>query len=301
MPAWITYTLIGAILYTAVGFVDKYNLSENIKDYRGMSIYSAIVGFITGTILWALTGFPILSIRDGGIVIFTGILSIVASAIYFKAMQEDNAIKVILLFQLIPIFVLILSSIFLHERITPLQYAAFFLILLSSLAISSNGNLANIFKIDKSFKLMFVVDLLWAAGQVMFKFVVEAGHFVKVAAYESWGWAIGGLILYVAFKSVRKSFVSTAVSLPKLALLFVFGNEVLYIVSKLFTFWATSLGSVTLVNVLTSSNILITIVLGWLLTLALPKIFKEDLSVKNIVTKCAWALVMFGGVVLISL
>lgn len=90
MANWFLYALLGTALYTIVCFIDKYNLEKQIKDYRGMAMYSAIVGLLVGTVLWILTGFPMLGLNDGLLVIVTGILYIWAAAIYFFVMQRER-------------------------------------------------------------------------------------------------------------------------------------------------------------------------------------------------------------------
>ena len=91
MLDWFLYAILGTAVYTVVCFVDKYNLEKQIKDYRGMAMYSAIVGLLTGTVLWALTGFPLLGLSDGLLVLITGVLYIWAAAIYFFVMQRESS------------------------------------------------------------------------------------------------------------------------------------------------------------------------------------------------------------------
>ena len=295
MPVWILYSLLGTIIYVIVCFIDKYNLERQIKDYRGMAIYSAIVGFISGSILWVINGFPLLSVRDGVLVTLTGVLSIFSAAIYFYVMQQEQASKVIFLFQLIPVFVLILAVSFLHEPLTIKHLLGFFLILVPSLIVSQQGNKFS-FKIDKNTSLLIIVDLLVAVSYVLFKFVVDAGSFSKVVAYESWGWAIGGGMMFTLLPSVRKAFITTTKNLKKSALVIIFGNETLYIASKLFIFLAVSLGSVYLVNVITGTQVLFGAILGVILTMAFPRIFKEDIKKSDLITK-----LVLGGVTLVGL
>ena len=237
MSPWIFIALAGAALYTVVNFIDKYNLSIHIKDYRGMAIFSSIVAFVVGTVIWLALGMPSMAVKDALLVMLTGVLSIVASAIYFEVIQNEEATKVILLFNLIPVIVLILSSIFLGERISLLQIVGFVLILGSSLFVAAEGNFKDLLKIDKTLVSMFWVDVLWAVGEIIFKFVVDSGEFGKVVAYESWGWAVGGVLL-ICLPKVRNSFIKTAKSLKIVALGMVFGNEVIYLMSKFLTFWA---------------------------------------------------------------
>lgn len=295
MIQWFVYAIIGTIVYTLVAFVDKYNLEKQIKDYRGMSLYSAIVGLITGTVLWFVTGRPLLDFRDGFLIILTGVMYIWSAAIYFFVMQREKAVKVIFLFQLIPIFTFGLSQIFLHEAITLKQLFGFFLILLPTLIIAGEGGKKSDFVINKNTFLMILVDLGWAGANVLFKFVVDTGSFSKVVAYESWGWAVGGVILFIAIPSVRDAFITTTRSLKKSALATVFGNEALFLFSKLFTFLAFSLGSVAIVSVISGTQVLFAVIFGWILALIAPKVFFEDISRKSLIIRFILGLITVVG------
>jgi len=255
----------------------------------------AIVGLISGTILWILTGFPILGFVDGVLVILTGILSIFGAAIYFSVIQKEHGSKVIFLFQLTPIFVLILAILFLNEAITIRKLLGFILILVPSLLISSNEGGKLKLDLGKNTLLILAVDLLAAISAVLFKFVVDVGSFSKVVAYESWGWAIGGVVLF-AIPSVRKVFIETTRNLKKKALILIFTNEFFYIASKLLLFLAISLGSVYLVNVITGTQVLFGVIYGVILTIIAPKIFKEDVSKSGLLKK-----IILGGVTVIGL
>ncbi|MEK7497589.1 MAG: EamA family transporter [Patescibacteria group bacterium] len=301
MSSWVLYSLLGTAIYVIVVFIDKYVLSELIKDYRGMAMYSAIVGLVAGTFLWIITGFPILELKDGFLVILTGILSIFSAAIYFYVVQREHGSKVIFLFQLIPVFVLILAIIFLKEILTFQKFLGFILILIPSLLISSSeeGKLKLKLNIDTNTVLLLISDFLIAVSAVLFKFVVDAGSFSKVVAYESWGWAIGGVVLFTFIPSVRKAFISTVRNLKKTALVLIFGNEIIYLTSKLLLFLAISLGPVYLVNVITGTQVLFGAIYGVILTMIAPNIFKEDVSKSGLFKKLVLGAVTLVGLALI--
>lgn len=178
-----------------------------------------------------------------------------------------------------------MSQIFLHEAITSKQLFGFFLILLPTLAIAGEGSKSGDFSLDKNTALMIFVDLVWAGATVLFKFVVDTGEFSKVVAYESWGWAIGGALLFICLPPVRVAFITTTKSLKKTALATVFGNEFLFLSSKLLTYLAISLGPVAIVSVISGTQVLFAVVFGWILAIIAPEIFKEDISKKSLAKK----------------
>jgi len=299
MQQWMLFALLSATIYPIVNFTDKYILAKYIQDYRGMVIFGALASSVTGTFIWIFAGFPTIPFIDAVFVMSTGILAAFASAIYFHVVQKEETSKVILLFQLIPAFILILSTFFLKETLVPRQLLGFLLLLLAALGIVAEGDIRSVFKVDKVLILMIFADLFWAVGSILFDFAVDTGEFSKIIAFESWGWALGGFVLFVAFPSVRKAFLNTTKTLKKPALGFVFGNEFVLIFSKLSLFMAISLGPVALVSAVDSTGAFFGIFYGWLLTLMAPKIFDENITRLGIIQKSFWALVMFLGLLLL--
>ena len=133
---WVLFALLSPAIYSIVIFVDKYILEKEITDYRGMPIYGSIMGLILGTIFWIGSGFPLLPLQDTMFILLSGALTIWAAAFYFKALAKEEASEVMILLQLLPLFVLLLSVIFLQELITLRQFLGFTFILIGTLGVS---------------------------------------------------------------------------------------------------------------------------------------------------------------------
>ena len=73
---WIFFALLAPAVFSVVNFTDKYIVEKEVKNYNGMPIYQTLMGLIIGTLFWIINGYPVLSIRDASIVIFTGILTV---------------------------------------------------------------------------------------------------------------------------------------------------------------------------------------------------------------------------------
>src|SRR5690348_5887469 len=112
---WLFFALLAPFVFAIVVDFDKYILEKHVSDYKGMPIYGSIVASIIGLILWVVTGFPTLLLKDAILIVLTGMLTIWASAIYFKALSSDEASKITILFQMAPILTLVMSFIFLKE------------------------------------------------------------------------------------------------------------------------------------------------------------------------------------------
>src|SRR6266496_6274783 len=104
--SWIFYALASPLVFSIVNFGDKFIIEKHIKDTRAMTVYSGIVAFFTGCVLFVITGFPALALRDMALVMVTGVMTSLGAALYFTAIARDEASKIIVLIQIQPVIVL---------------------------------------------------------------------------------------------------------------------------------------------------------------------------------------------------
>lgn len=296
---WLVFALAAPAIYALINFIDKYLLERVIKDYRGMPMYTGISGLIVGTILWIINGFPLLKFSDALLVLSTGILSIWGFTAYYKALLEESTSKIIVLFQMTPIFTLILSTLFLNESITLVELLGFLLILFAAVNMSMTDAKGK-FKLNRAFFLIILTDILIALAYVLFRFVVEGNSFAKVISFESWGIFIGAVILYLIFPGVRQGFKTNNSKVPVWGLGVVVLTESIYVGAKMLTYSAISLGSVALVSVLEGTQVFYGVLYGLLLTLIAPKVFKEDISKNGILRAVFFAALTFLGIWLLA-
>ncbi len=291
---WILFALLSPAVYTITNFVDKYLLSNKVKDYNALPIYTAGVSFIFGLIWWLFAGMPILPIKDAGIIIITGIITIFSIYVYFKALSIQETSMVILFFQLSPIFTLILSMIFLNEIITLKQYLGFGLIL-GGTSILALPNKKTNWTIPKGFWLILVYDLMFALISIILKYSTYESSFSQIIFYESFGMGMGGLIMYLLVPTVRKAFNKSRKKLFKYALPIIVVNEIVFIIAKSLGYYAFVIGPVTLVSVIANVHVFFGLLFGYGLTMIMPKFFHEDISTEKMALKIGAAIFMFIG------
>lgn len=296
--SWIFYALLAPAVYAVINFTDKYIIERELRDYSSVPIFSAIAGLTIGTLFWLFTGHQTLATRDGLLVMASGVLSVWSLVVYLKALADEETSKIIIFFQVTPIITLALSSIFLHEPISFKQYLGFGIILAVSMAISVTKDLRR-FHFSRAFWYIMLWDLMLAVAIILVKFVIEANSFAKILSYESWGVALGGLILFLLSRKIRKSFFKNMKTLSLRTILVLFFNELLFITSKALTFFSFTLGPAVLVNVLEGTQVFYGILYGWILTLIAPKVFREDVSRDGITKKIIFAIVLFLGIWLV--
>lgn len=295
---WLFPALLSPAVLTITIFTDKYIIGNAVKDYRGVVLVQSVMGFIVGTLFWIVTGFPILSITDAFIVLSTGAINTWAAAVYFKVLKEEDASYVIFMLQMIPIFVIILSFIFLKETVSIVQLIGFIIVLLSSLLIAVE-DWRKMLHIPKSFLLLVLMDLMFASAAVLIKFALNATSFSQILSYESWGIGIGGVILYILFPFIRKAFNQLVTTVGQRIIGIMFLNEGIYVLSKSLSYFAYSIGPVALVSVVGSSQVFFGILFGWILTLLVPHVFNEKIRREALLKKVALAVLLIFGIILI--
>lgn len=296
---WIFFALLAPAVYAVVVFVDKYILEKEVSDYLGMPIYSAVIAAIFGILIWVGTGFPSLSLRDSILIILTGILTVFGLASYFKALSTNEASKVTILFQMTPVLTLVLSYLFLGDKISLQQFLGFVLILISTVGISVKKSLKE-FHFSNIFFLILLTDFLWASAFVLFKFVVETNSFIKVISYEGLGMGVGGFILYYVFPSIRNAFEKTSEKVGSRIFWFIIINEGIFLISRFLTYLAISKGPVALVDVVGGTQVIFAIIYGLILTKIAPGIFQENISQGGLSKKIIMAALVLIGLVLVQ-
>lgn len=299
MESWFLLALVAPAIYTVVNFIDKYVVEHKVKDYRGIPIYGAVVGLFTGCAIWLISGFQLLPALDATIVLSTGALTLFGYALYFNALSKSETSYVIGLLQLTPVFTLIISYFIIGEAISAQQLVGFTLILAAVIALSVKKEREK-FKFNQAFYFIIIANVFFAFSSVLIKLAINANSFTEILIFESWGIALGGLILFVSMPSVRNAFIKTTREVGGKVLSIMFVNEFIFIISKVITFLAISLGPVALVSVLSGTQVFYGVIYGLALTAIAPKLFNEERDTKILFKKFLLMSVLFFGILLLS-
>lgn len=296
---WIVLALLAPLVYAVNVFTDKYLVSARLKDYRSLPIFSSIVAFGFAILLWVFTGFQIISGYDSFLILLSGIFTILGFAFYLEALTKEETSLLILLIQLSPVFVLTLSFIFLGEIITQKQFLGFGLLLAASIAASFKKQKSS-WGFSKAVGFILLADLVWSLAFIFIKLASQDVLMTSLLIYESIGAVFGGVLLLLAVPAIRKSFVKTLKVLKPLDLSLIIFNESLYLGGKALTYIAVALGPVALVSILGSTQIFYGIIIGVILTLTLPKVFRENLTREGLIKKGLLGVMACGGIILVS-
>jgi drug/metabolite transporter (DMT)-like permease len=215
-------------------------------------------------------------------------------------MKAEQSSIVIMMMQMTSVIVLTLSYTFLGERISLVQFIGFCLVLFAGISLSiSKSQAEQKFRLSKAFWAIMIGDLMWATAAILFDYISVPEKFLTTAAYEGWGIGLGGVVLYLFVPKIRNQF-HDILKHHRRGAGFVMFNESFYILAKAISLLAITLGPVSLVTVLSSTEVFFGLVLASLLSLIAPHIFKEDLSKKTLVKKAWLSLILFAGLWLVQ-
>lgn len=296
----IFFAILSPAIFGISNYIDKFLLEKHNISPTVITIYGGIVAFVTGIIVLFLTGFYPIDIKSLIIILSSGFLTAVYLLPYYKALSTDETSRVIPLFQVYPIFVLILSFIFLSETFSIMGYIGSALIIGASFILSVEKIEGNIFRLRKSFFYMMVSSFLFAMAQVLYKFGVEEIPFWNTLPYEGFGIALGALSVAL-YKNNIKIFIHETKKLKREVFVFLGINEGFYILARYTGYFAISLISVGVASVLAGLQPLFVLIYGIILSLWFPKIIKEVITKKTVGVKLVSIIGMFIGLALIFL
>ncbi|MEO6509169.1 MAG: EamA family transporter, partial [Patescibacteria group bacterium] len=189
----IIYSILSPAIFAINNYIDKILLEKHNISTPVYTIYGGIVGLIVGVLVLITNGFYPIDLKSLVIILTSGFLTTMYLLPYYKALSIDETSYVIPLFNFYPIFVLVLSFIFLQEVLTPMQYLGSAIILLAGFFLSVEKSTKKLFTLRKSLFYITLSSLLFALAQVLYKFGVQEVPFWQTLPYEGFGIALGGL------------------------------------------------------------------------------------------------------------
>lgn len=294
----IFFAILSPAIYGINNYIDKFFLEKYKISPVVITVYSGIFAFLAGLIVLGFTGFYKADIKSVLIIIGSGFLTNIYVLPYFKALNLDETSRVIPLFQFVPVFVLILSFLFLGEKLNLGQYLGALSIVIGSFLISLEKFNAKIFKIRPAFWYMMLSSFLFSISVVLYKLGVEEIPFWNTLPYEGLGIGIGALTIFL-YKNNKKAFIKETKGFSKKVYGLMSVNESVYVTARYTTYFALSLVTASVVNVLGGFQPFFVLVYGLILSLFFPFILKETISKKAVGQKLISIALIFLGVYLI--
>ena len=282
----IIITIFASFLWGITNHIDKFminGIDESGSSVKTLLVFSTLVAGLVFTPVWLIfskfsVSISIVSLKS---VFLASAIYVLATYFYFKALDNNDASIVVVMFQLIPVFSYIISLIFFKENLTIQQIIGSIIIILSAIIIALDFNERNNKSKFKALVLITLSSLFFAIYFILFDVAIRNSPYNSCAFWYQVGLLLLGIIL-MCIKNYRITFIKAIKSNGKMYFPLNIINELINLIANLLVNFANLTIPIALVNVLNGFQGAFVFLIGIIGVKLLPKYFKEDLS-KNIV------------------
>ena len=292
---WALLAVLAAFIWGIVNIIDKYLVDKLVRKTENIIIILGIVGIISGFVIFLARGFSPISSAGIALALAAGIFQMLGNIFYFKAAKFDEISRVVPLFQLAPVFVIIMAAIFLGEIFTPLKYLGIFMIIIGAVLITKKRAIK--FSFNKTLQLMILSALSFSINLVIGKYLLETVDYWTVFSYMRFG---NAFVLAPLLYFYRKDFMEMLKTRGGKTAMLVTLNETLNLVGVFLLTAAAAYGFITLVEALASTQSMFLFIFAVIISIFKPKILKEELGKSTLMAKfIAIALIIAGSILLL--
>lgn len=298
---WFLITIIAYFLYALVAVIDKYLISKRLPQPAVYAFFVGILGILAIFLIpfgFHLPSFPILLLS------FIAGLSFTFALFYlFNALKFEETTKIIpFMGGLQPIFIFILSFVFLKEKLANTQLTAFVFLVLGTIFITFDFHSKKFLK-EKGVLCAFVSTFLFALSYFLTKAVYQKHPFISSFVWIRLGSFFGALSFLISGK-IRQKLINTI--RPRVgrrrgtSFIFFFG-QACGALSFFLINYAIKLNSVSLVNALQATQYIFLLIMTIIISKNFPQVLEEKSTFENLRRKVI-AIIFIGlGLWLIAL
>ena len=285
---WLLIAIIAHSLFALVFIVDKFLLSKTVLKPVAYAFY---IGLLEIFVLVLIPfGFVVPSFEQIIASFIAGALFIYALIFLYRAFQISDVSKIApVVGGAIPIFTLILTYLFLEERLLTNQAIAFSLLVIGGMIIlwpkkhKKISELPEVFLV-RGLSIALLAAFLMASSFVLTKFVFTYQPFISGFIWIRLGGFLGACSLFL-WPSNRQIILDTtkAIKIKTIGLFSV--NKGVAGLAFILLNYAIFLGSVTLVNALQGIQYAFLFIITVILSKKFPQILREQISRRIIIQK----------------
>lgn len=287
---YILVAFFAPILHSLSCIIDAHFSNSIFNKTTSLIFYATITNIIIIPFLF-LFGTPTLPSWPSLTVIFiVAAIDVFYQIPYYIALRKVDTSITVALFSLGKVSVPILAYFIVGEKLSPIQYTGFGIILLSSFLLNFDRKQL---KLNIAFFLMLIVSLALSLASVLEKYCLEKVDFITLVF---WMALLTTLISFsfLLIKSIRTDVANTFPKYKKKFNLFI-ANEVLSQGGSLAMIIALSQLPVLTIKSINSSQSIFTLLLGFALYKLFGDKFKENLKQKEVLKKLiSFVFIMIG-------
>ncbi len=278
---WLVIAIIAHFIFALVFIVDKFLLSKTVLQPRAYAFYVGLLGIFA--LLLIPFGFTLLPVGQIAASLIAGILFILAILFFYKLIQIGEVSRITpIVGGAVPIFTLILTYLFLGERLTNYQLIAFFLLVFGGVIMlwprkdKINPSVGQA-SLIKKLTLAVTAALFFAGSFVLTKFIFMEQPFINGFIWIRLGGFLGACLL-LFWPGSRQIIFRTTETIKIKSVVLLISNKTLSALAFILLNYAIFLGSVTLVNSFQGIQYAFLLIVALFLSKKFPQILKEQIS-----------------------
>lgn len=299
MENWVIFVILAQLIWSFTTMIDKFVISK--KHITSPLVYIIINGLTNLTFLFLLPFFSFehLKLADFMIALLSSIGFAVGVTLYYKAVQYEEISRITLLYQSTPLFVFLLSMIFLGESLPGYHVIGFLLLLFAGIIVAYKKS-HNKFVLSKAVYYMIISNVFIAIAYISAKHVFNVTGFWSAVLWLRLTGFVALSVLLIP--SVRKDFFRTFKAMKNKIKGLIGFKMMLDASAFIASDFAILLGPVSLVSALSNASLpLFVFILTLLTTFYFPEIIKEDIHKKSFVIKLVAIILVIAGIIFVNL
>lgn len=291
---WILIAFLEPVLHALANTLDSNLTNRLFKNAWALTVFIAVADILFLPAIWLFNKPQLISLSLVPYVLIIAFIELFYSYPYYKALQNSDTSIAISLFSLGHVLVPILAFFFVGEKLLPIQYLGFLIIVFSSAALTYNPK--EKLKLNKSFFYMLFSSSLLAIEVVIYKHV-----FNQVSWGTGFFWTIAvsamiGLLSY-AIPKVGVNIQSELPHLRRYYLIILLVGLVGFIGNIGFSYTVSQV-SPTVSRSISSFQPIFVLVYAIIFKKYFPLAFKEEVNLRNMVQKIILFIAIAVGVIL---
>ena len=296
---WILLSILTAVTFALVSITDKLLISHYMPGFRSFGAWLGIVAFTVGMMLvLAVPASREVEVTQALASFGTGFIWGLGLALFFLGMRSQEISRAVSVYSVHPIFVAVLASVLLDERLGVVQWGAVVITVAGVMLVSVQGEPGNRrFELNRSIGLILVAAALTAAAQLLSKHALGE---IDIWSFYPW-WYIGLSMPYLVLinpSTLRE--IWRCLVRPSSAVWMVGGEVVLGSLASWMLLFAIQAGPVSLVTAIVGTRPIFVFLIGTFLSLRLSKLLDERISRDVLMQKAFSILLIVTGVAVIS-
>ncbi|MBD3310251.1 EamA family transporter [Candidatus Woesearchaeota archaeon] len=290
---WVLLALLSYAIWAVCNILAKVIRDRHI---RSSFSYTVLVGFI-GLVSLAVIPFTKFSIPPPGyliLAIITGMLYFLAILPFLKALSMEEVSRVIPLWQMKPVFVLVLAWVLIGERLAAWDYAGFALILAGGMIIQTR-TFKGLLRPGKAFYLMLFSSIVFAIIYTLVKYLYLHIPYAEGFVFTRIGTFLASVLALAFFSKQRKKFTKTVREVRARSGMILLSTEILNIIAVGISYYAITLGPISIISVFEGFQPAFVLLYAIILSVWFPEMLREHIDRKTLLTKIAAIALMTTG------